>query len=339
VLIVILDKTCRAFLSPWFDENGNEIYIGRFNVGAITMILPKYAIESKGSKKKFFEHIDKYMEMIAKVHDFTYRRMANKKASSNPLFFCEGGCAITLKPEDTIEKALECATASFGIIGLEEAIFLLTGKHIHEDNSLAIEIMEYIQHNIDIYKEKYNRLFAFYMTPSEGLADKALKKDLKKYGEIKGVTDKEWYTNSFHVDVRANISGLDKMDIEKPMFDIAKGGRIIYTEIPDMDNEEALEDIINQAMKRGLYYGVNFEKGHCYDCGAVGEFKDGICSHCGSKNVLMIDRVCGYLGVKKLKGVTRYNNGKDAETDQRVKHYNIVIANGLDGGNICDTQQ
>lgn len=320
---------CRAFLSPWYDENGQEKYIGRFNIGAITMILPKYAIESKGDIKKFYRIIDKYMDMIAKVHDFTYRRMANKKASSNPLFFCEGGCVVKLKPNDTIEKALECATASFGIIGLEEAIYSLTGKHLHENNKLAIEIMEHIQKNIDMYKEKYNRLFAFYMTPSEGLCDKALQKDLKHYGIVEGITDKEWYTNSYHCDVRAEIDGLTKMDIEKPMFDIAKGGRIVYTEIPDMDNPKALENIINNAMNRGLYYGINFEKGHCHDCGYRGEFKNGICSKCGSTNVLEIDRCCGYLGIKENNGETRYNNGKNEETRNRVKHYDYILENGL----------
>ncbi|MBY6838645.1 anaerobic ribonucleoside-triphosphate reductase [Clostridium botulinum] len=321
---------CRAFLSPWYNEQGEEKYIGRFNIGAITMILPKYAIESKGNIKKFYKYIDTYMDMIAKVHDFTYRRMANKKASSNPLFFCEGGCVVQSKPNDTIEKALECATASFGIIGLEEAIYSLTGKHLHENNELAIEIMQHIQNNINMYKEKYNRLFAFYMTPSEGLCDKALQKDLKTYGTIEGVTDKEWYTNSYHCDVRAKIDALTKMDIEKPMFHIAKGGRIIYTEIPDMDNPIALEDIINQAMSRGLYYGVNFEKGHCYDCGFRGEFKDNVCTNCGSSNVLTVDRCCGYLGIKSNNGDTRYNNGKNHETKNRVKHYDYILENGLE---------
>lgn len=326
---IVQRNKCRAFLSPYFNENGKETYIGRYNIGAITMILPKYAIESKGNKKKFYGYIDKYMDMIAKVHDFTYRRMANKKASSNPLFFCEGGCAVRTKPHNTIEKALEVATASFGMIGGNEASYLMTGKYIHEDNSFIIEVMKYIQDRIDMYKEKYNRLFAFYMTPSEGLCDKALKKDLKKYGVIKGVTDKEWYTNSFHCDVRANIDALTKMDIEKPMFDIAKGGRIVYTEIPDMDNIEALEDIINHAMARGLYYGVNLEKGHCYDCNERGEFPNGICTNCGSHNVSITDRCCGYLGLKKVGDDTRYNEGKKAETENRVKHYNKVIANGL----------
>jgi ribonucleoside-triphosphate reductase len=256
--------------------------------------------------------------------------MANKKASSNPLFFCEGGCAVKLNPNDTIEKALECATASFGIIGLEESIYSLTGKHLHENNQLAVEIMQHIQNNIEKYKKEYNRLYAFYMTPSEGLCDNALKKDLKKYGVIEGVTDKEWYTNSFHVDVRAKVDAITKMNIEKPMFDIATGGRIFYSEIPDMDNPKGLEDIVNQAMRRGLYYGVNFEKGHCYDCGTVGEFTNGVCSNCGSTNVLEIDRCCGYLGIKEANGETRYNDGKFAETNNRVKHYDFILANGLE---------
>lgn len=294
------------------------------------MIVPKYALESKKNKKEFYGYIDKYMDMIAKIHDFTYRRMSNKKASSNPLFFCEGGCAVKLQPHETIGKALELATASFGVIGLDEASYYMTGKHIHEDNTFAIELLQYMNDKIEEYKLKYNRLFALYMTPSEGLCDKALKKDKKKYGAVQGVTDHEWYTNSFHVDVRANIDAITKMDIEKPMFDIAKGGRIVYTEIPDTDNIEALEEIVNHAMDRGLYYGVNFEKCHCHNCGHHGDFPIGVCPNCSSTNILVVDRVCGYLGVKNLNGETRYNEGKEQETENRVKHYNVVICNGLE---------
>jgi ribonucleoside-triphosphate reductase len=200
--------------------------------------------------------------------------------------------------------------------------------NIHDNKEVLQEEQSYLQfayrqlQNTILRQEKIVKLLRE--------SDKALKKDLKKYGIIEGVTDKEWYTNSFHVDVRAKVDAITKMNTEKPMFDIATGGRIFYSEIPDMDNSQGLEDIINQAMKRGLYYGVNFEKGHCYDCGTVGEFTNGVCSNCGSTNVLEIDRCCGYLGIKESNGETRYNDGKFAETNNRVKHYDYILKNGLE---------
>lgn len=316
---------CRAELSPWINpKTSKEVYNGRFNIGAVTLILPKYAIEANGNIDKFMEYIDKYMKMAAKIHEFTYKRMSMKKASSDPLFFCEGGCAIQLDYNETIEKALDCATASFGYIGLEEAVYSLSGKHLHENKELAIKIMERINQNCEFYKNKYKRLFAIYGTPSEGLCDKALKKDLKKYGIIKGVTDKEWYTNSFHVDVRAEIDVFKKMEIEKDLFHLSNGGHICYSEWPHTTNLEALRQVIDKAMDLGLYYGINVEASTCKECGRV-DFEGNVCPQCGSHNVITISRVCGYLGISEENGESRFNDGKKAERDNRIKHFNFFI--------------
>lgn len=315
---------CRAFLSPWENENGEETYIGRFNIGAVTLNLPRYAIDSNGDKEVFFSLIDKYFELALQTHLYTYEKMSKKKASSNPLFFVEGGCAVKLNPSDNITKALECATASFGYIGLTEACYLLSGKALHENVALGEEILSYIRNKIDKAKEEHNRLFAMYGTPSEGLCDKFLKADLEKYGVIKGVTDKEWYMNSHHVDVRAKVTALEKMEIEDKLYKYPTGGRIMYTEWPHTDNAEAIESVINRGMKKGMYIGINFENSTCNDCKAKGDFKEGTCSKCGSHNITTIDRVCGYLGIYQANGDTRYNEGKEKEVLNRVKHYNCL---------------
>lgn len=311
---------CRAYLSPFFDEEGKEIYNGRFNIGAITLNLVKMAIESKGDIKEFMNFIDIYMNMAAKLHEYTYRRMAQKKASSNPLFFCEGGCWTKLSYNDTIEEALKAATASFGYIGMEEAIYCLTGKHLDEKIDLAKEILQRMNDNVEKYKVKYNRLFALYATPSEGLCDKALKKDLKKYGIIEGVTDKPWYTNSFHINVNRKVTAFEKMEKEAELFHMSKGGRIVYTEWYQTKNLKAMEQIVDKAMELGLYFGINIEASTCKDCGRT-DFEGQVCPECGSTHVITIARVCGYLGISDEDGDSRFNEGKKAEKDNRVKHY------------------
>lgn len=311
---------CRAFLSPYVDENGEEIFIGRFNIGAITLNLPKMAIAANKDKEKFKELILKYMDIAVKVHEFTYKRMAQKKAGSNPLFFCEGGCHVKLKPTDTIEEALKSATASFGYIGLEEAIYHMTGKHLDENIEFGKEIMELLKTRTDFYSQKYNRLFALYGTPSEGLCDKALKKDRKTYGEIEGVTTKEWYTNSFHIGVEREVTAFEKMALENELFHLSTGGRIVYTEWYRTKNLKAMEQMINKAMEYGFYFGINIDASTCKDCGRT-DFEGNTCPECGSSNVITVARVCGYLGIAEENGESRFNDGKRAEKNNRVKHY------------------
>lgn len=315
---------CRAALSPWWDKNGEERYIGRFNIGAVTMQLVRIALDANGDEKRFFELLDECIDSGINFHLYKYAKMSKQKASSNPLFFTQGGCAIKCDPNGTIEEALECATASIGYIGLNEACVVLSGKELHENLELADKIMNRLKTRVDEAKDKHNRLFALYGTPSEGLCDKALRRDLADYGEIKGVTDKEWYTNSHHVNVTAKISAVDKTNVENQLYKYPTGGRIFYTELPHTNNVEAIEQYINYCMKKGLYIGINFDNGKCNDCGYKGKFKEEHCPKCGSTNTLIITRVCGYLGVYKANGETRYNHGKEAEVKNRFKHYNYV---------------
>ena len=156
---------CRAYLSPYVDREGKERYIGRFNLGCITLSLPRYAILSGGDKDKFFKLVDKYFDYAIEVHNLTYDKMRKVKASSNPLLFSEGGCLVKLKPNDTIETALESATYSIGYIGLTEVCYLMTGKHLHQDNSFAIEVLDHLNKRIEHAKKETGKLIALYGTP------------------------------------------------------------------------------------------------------------------------------------------------------------------------------
>ena len=321
----VYSHNCRAYLSPFINPyTGKEIYKGRANIGAITILLPELAMKSNKNIDTFFELYDKYFEIALKTHEYFYEKIGKKKASSNPLFFCEGGCWIKLDPNDTCEKAVAGFTASFGYIGLHETSLILTGKPLHKNIEFCERVMKHMSDKVEEAKKRTGHLYALYSTPSEGLADKHRTFLQDKYGYIEGVTDKEWITNSFHVDVRVPINALEKINIESKFFDYAKGGRIVYTEFPHTENIQALKDIITYGMRKGLYLGINFENGTCFDCKYQGDFSNTIvCPRCGSKNITVIDRVCGYLGFRKQKGQDRYNNGKTKETVKRVKHYNI----------------
>lgn len=315
---------CRATLSPWYNENGEEVFTGRFNIGAVSVVLPRLALLSEGDEEKFFKMLDECIDSGINFHLYKYAKLSKQKASSNPLFFTQGGCAVTLDPNETLERALECATASIGYIGVNEACVVLSGKELHENLELAKKIMKRLREKVDEAKEKHGRLFALYGTPAEGLASKALARDLKDFGVIPGVTDKEWYTNSHHVNVTAKISGTDKVRIEEVLYKYPTGGRIFYTEFPHTDNLLAMEQYINHCMEKGLYIGINFDNGKCNSCGYKGKFKEENCPKCNSTNVIIINRCCGYLGVYRSNGETRYNHGKEHEVKNRFKHYNYV---------------
>lgn len=327
--LAISPMGCRAFLSPWYKYGGINprdkydvpIFTGRANCGAVSLNLPRYALMSDGDKVEYFSLIKKYFDIAIDKHLYKFNKLKHKKASSNPLFFCEGGCHMKLKPTDTIEEAIKTFTWSIGYIGLDEVTRYFTHKGIHEDTSIGVDTLNYISELIEEAKEKHQLLFALYSTPSESLCYRFLLADKDKFGVVEGVTDKEYYTNSFHVWVKEKVQALDKQDIEKQMFDIAKGGRIVYNEFPHTHNKKAVNQCIDYAMKQGLYYGVNLQLDTCLDCGHKGEFPNHICTNCGSDNILSINRVCGYLGYSVINNETRFNQGKLSEVLDRTDHF------------------
>lgn len=314
---------CRAQLSPYFDEQGNERYVGRFNLGAVSLNLPRYAIQSNKDKEKFYEILDKYLDYAKQVHIYTFEKMRKVKGKTNPLLFCEGGCIDSVGYDETIEKCIKSCTYSFGYIGLEEVNYFMTGKHLHEDSTFAEEVLDYITAKCEEFKKETGLAFALYGTPSESMCHKLATTDRKRFGVIEGVTDKSYYENSFHVGSRFSLDAFTKQDIEAKLYHKSNGGHISYCEFEMVDNFDAYKAVIDRAMKLGLYFEINFEKGLCNVCGHEGAMPQGKCPKCQATNISIASRVCGYLGYKKQEGDTRLNAGKLDETNAREKHFGI----------------
>ena len=313
---------CRAFLSEYVNEEGESVFIGRGNCGAVTLNLPRFALKAKGDIADFFNILTENFHKAMKVHQFTYARMSKVKAKTNPLFFVHGGCHIQLDHEDTIKPAIDTFTWSIGYIGLEETMMALTGKALHEDNSLAIQILQYLDKLIQQAKKDTGLRLAMYSTPAESLCYKFRDKDAEEFGIIEGVTDKKYYTNSYHCDVRAKLDVDQKMELELPLFNIATGGRIVYNEYPHTKNMNAIMDCVRYAMSLGLYYGINLQLDTCLGCGHQDEL-EGVCPECGSTQILSINRICGYLSYTSTEqGENMVNKGKTDEIIKRVDHFN-----------------
>lgn len=311
------------------DENDVPVFLGRANCGAVTLNTVRYAIVANGDESVYFSELERCFKLSLKEHLDTFNMMCKIKASSNPLFFCEGGCHIKLGYDESIERAIRTFTWSFGYIGLNEASLLMTGKEIHEDNSFAIKVLNRLNELVEKAKKEHGLLFALYGTPAESLCHTFRNKDFKKFGLIKGVTDKDYYMNSFHVNVRAKITPFEKMNIEKPLFELSKGGRIMYVEVPKSGNFQAHKQLVDKGMEDGLYFGINEKLDSCCDCGLDGLYKEGVCTFCGSPNIVRISRVCGYLSYRQVQQDSRYNKGKEQENDDRVEHTSFPITLGV----------
>ena len=323
---VVSPMGCRAFLSPWYerggihkaDENDQPIFVGRFNIGAISLHLPLIYAKAQKESKNFYEVLDYYMELIRKIHIRTYDYLGEMKASTNPLAYCEGGfLGGHLGIHDKIKPVLKSATASFGITALNELQELYNGKSLAEDGAFALEVMEYINKKVDEYKEKDGYLYAIYGTPAENLCGLQVKQFRKKYGIVKNVSDRGYVSNSFHCHVSENITPIQKQDLEKRFWDLLNGGKIQYVKYPVSYNTGAIETLVNRAMDLGFYEGINLALSYCDDCGHQ-ELNMDVCPKCGSRNLTKIDRMNGYLSYSRVKGDTRLNQAKMEEIKDRV---------------------
>ena len=323
---IISPMGCRAFLSPWYERGGmhpeNEldkpVFVGRFNIGAISLHLPMILAKAREEKKDFYEVLDYYLELIRGLHKRTYDYLGDLRASTNPLAYCEGGFyGGNLKPNDKIKPLLKYATASFGITAFNELQQLYNGKSLYEDGEFALEVLKYINNKINTFKEEDNHLYAIYGTPAESLCGLQVKQFKKKYGVIKNVSDREYVSNSFHCHVSENITPIEKQDSEKRFWDYCNGGKIQYVKYPISYNKEAVKTLVRRAMDMGFYEGVNLSLAYCDDCGHD-ELEMDICPKCGSKNLTKIDRMNGYLSYSRVKGDTRLNSAKMAEIKERV---------------------
>lgn len=322
---VVYPMGCRAFLSPWYerggmnpaDENDKPVFTGRFNCGAITLNMIMILAKAREEGKDFYEVLDYYLEMIRNIHIRTYDYLGKLKASINPLGFCEGGFyGGHLKPNEPIAPLLKPMTASFGITGLNELQQLYNGKSLVEDGQFALEVMEYINKKTTQFKEEDGWLYAIYGTPAESLCGLQIEQFRKKYGIIKGVSDRPYTTNSFHCHVTEDISPIEKQDLEKRFWDLFNGGKIQYVRYPVGYNLEAIKTLVRRAMKMGFYEGVNMALSYCNECGHQEENMD-TCPVCGSDNLTKIDRMNGYLSYSRVKGDTMLNAAKMAEIKER----------------------
>lgn len=322
---VVSPMGCRAFLSPWFERGGFEpadsedkpIFVGRFNIGAVSLHLPMIYAKAKRESKDFYEVLDYYLNLIRHVHLRTYDYLAEMRASTNPLAYCEGGfLGGHLKPRDKIAPLLKSATASFGITALNELQRLYNGKSLAEDGEFALEVMRYINKKVGEFKEEDHKLYAIYGTPAESLCGLQITQFRKEFGIIKNVSDRPYVSNSFHCHVTEDITPIQKQDLEKRFWDLCNGGKIQYVRYPVSYNREAIKTLVNRAMKMGFYEGVNLSLAYCDDCGHE-ELEMDICPKCGSKNLTKIDRMNGYLSFSRVKGDTRLNEAKMAEIKER----------------------
>ena len=323
---VISPMGCRAFLSPWYerggmkpaDENDVPVFVGRFNIGAVSLHLPMILAKARQENKDFYEVLDYYMEMIRKIHIRTYEYLGEMRASVNPLAYCEGGFyGGHLKPHDKIKPLLKAATASFGITALNELQELYNGKSLVEDGEFAVEVMEYINKKVNQFKEEDGNLYAIYGTPAENLCGLQVKQFRKKYGIKDKVSDRGYVSNSFHCHVAEDISPIQKQDLENRFWNLFNGGKIQYVKYPLSYNKEAIKTLLKRAMDKGFYEGVNLSLAYCDDCGHQ-ELAMDVCPKCGSRNLTKIDRMNGYLSYSRVNGDTRLNEAKMEEIADRV---------------------
>lgn len=327
---------CRSFLSVWHDDNGNEILDGRNNLGVVTINLPRIALEAQeadDAHEAFWRILDDRLGLCFEALMTRIDSLRGVKASVAPILYTEGAFGVRLKPDDEILELFKNgrSSISLGYIGLHETLLMFgSGQHPFDrigSQKLGRLIIEYLRAATEAWKKKTGFGFSLYSTPAESLCHRFCKLDFEKFGSVKGVTDKGWYTNSFHLDVDRKVTPFEKIDYEADYHYIATAGHISYVEFPDMKNNlQALEKVWDYAMEKLDYFGTNLPVDKCFVCGSDDEFtptEDGFhCKHCGNHDPAKMSvtrRTCGYLGAPAVRG---FNEGKNKEMMHRTKHQN-----------------
>lgn len=319
---VIHPMGCRAYLTPWKDPETDEyVSVGRCNIGAVSLNLP---LIYKSSKGNFWEELMVNLEQIRGFLKRRYDMIKHAKASTNPMAFCQGGFYKGfLKPEDEVGELTKYMTASFGISALNEFAILFTGgKDLQtpEGQKAAKDVVKFIYDAVQKFKKEDGYLYALYGTPAESLCGTQMtqyheycaKNNLKD--EFEG---RAYFTNSFHIHVSADITPFEKQDLEFELFHLIEGGHIQYVRIDNPENKLALINTILRGMAHGFYQGVNFDAAYCEDCHQHSFNVGNTCPYCGSSNLSVISRVCGYLGYSNINGNSRMNDAKMAEINDR----------------------
>ena len=316
---------CRSFLSPYKDENGEYKFGGRFNQGVVSINLVQIALLSK-TEKEYFNLLEERLELCFEALMARHNRLKGTLSDISPIHWQYGAIA-RLKKGEKIDKYLMngYSTISLGYIGIYEATKLITGEsHTAEKGrTFAIKLMKKLEDTVNKWKKDTGIGFGLYGTPAESLCYRFAKIDLEKFGSIKDITDKGYYTNSYHVDVREEINIFDKFKFESEFQKISSGGAISYGEIPNMSkNLEALKEVVKYIYDNIQYAEFNTKSDYCHICGfdeeiIINSENQWECPQCHNKDKLkmnVIRRTCGYLGENY------WNEGKTREIGKRVLH-------------------
>ena len=317
---------CRSFLAPWKDENGKYKFEGRFNQGVVSINLPQIGIVSEGDEEKFWKEFDQRLELCKEALMCRHYALLGTTADISPVHWRYGAIA-RLEQGEKIDKLLYggYSSISLGYIGIYELTKLIKGvSHTTpEGHDFAIKVMKHLKDTVQRWKDETNIGFALYGTPAESLCYKFARIDKERFGTIKDITDKGYYTNSYHVDVREKINAFDKLKFESEFQNLSLGGAISYVEIPQMKNNiEALEELVKFIYDNIQYAEFNTKSDYCNVCGYSGEIKinednEWECPQCGNKDhnkMSVVRRTCGYLGENF------WNTGKTKEIKNRVLH-------------------
>ena len=321
---------CRSFLQGWKDENGQEVNVGRMNLGVVTLNLPRIAIESKGDQNKFWQLLSDRLEIMKDALLYRVERCKEAIPANAPILYMYGAFGKRLSRTDSVNELFKNrrATVSLGYIGLYEVASAFFGGEWEtnpEAKAFTLDIVKELKANADAWGDEYGYHFSVYSTPSESLTDRFCRLDTEKFGIIENITDKEYYTNSFHYDVRKNPTPFEKLEFEKDYPKYCSGGFIHYCEYPMIQqNPKALEAVWDFAYDKIGYLGTNTPIDHCYQCGFEGDFKPterGFeCPECGNhdpKTCDVVKRTCGYLGNPQARPMV---HGRHKEISSRVKH-------------------
>ncbi len=317
---------CRSFLAPWKDENGEYKFEGRFNQGVVSINLPQIGILAKGDEEAFWKLLDQRLELCFEALMCRHNALKGVRSDVSPVHW-QNGAIARLESGETIDRFLYggYSSISLGYIGLYELTMLMKGVSQTDPvgEEFAVRVMKYLRKTCDRWKAETNVGFALYGTPAESLCYRFARIDKERFGTIPNVTDKGYYTNSYHVDVREEIDAFSKFDFESQFQSISSGGSISYVEIPNMNNNlTALSQVVQYIYDHIQYAEFNTKSDYCQVCGFDGEITineayQWECPNCGNKDQTKMNvtrRTCGYLGENF------WNEGKTKEIKARVMH-------------------
>ncbi|HIB3537644.1 TPA: anaerobic ribonucleoside-triphosphate reductase [Streptococcus pyogenes] len=324
---------CRSFLQGWKDENGQDVTSGRMNLGVVTLNLPRIAMESNGDMDKFWELFNERMLISKDALLYRVERVTEAKPANAPILYQYGAFGKRLEKTGNVNDLFKNrrATVSLGYIGLYEVASVFYGGQWEgnpDAKAFTLSIVKAMKQACEDWSDEYGYHFSVYSTPSESLTDRFCRLDTEKFGIVTDITDKEYYTNSFHYDVRKSPTPFEKLDFEKDYPEAgASGGFIHYCEYPVLQqNPKALEAVWDYAYDRVGYLGTNTPIDKCYNCQFEGDFtpteRGFTCPNCGNndpKTVDVVKRTCGYLGNPQARPMV---NGRHKEISARVKHMN-----------------